>query len=115
MSQNVSEDDVLFYGLLYVGFDELRQKKVKPDKNVERFRCFYGVGHKAVAALIKDLPSTDFDLRKLLLVLNYLKTYNTGTVMSGWWGVNEDTVRRQVKDYLKKIQELKKKKVRSLF
>jgi hypothetical protein len=77
---------------MFVGFDKLRQKRVKKDKNIERFRCCYGVGHKAVAALIKDLPDKDFQLKNFFLALNFLKTYNTETVLSGWWDMK---VRKQ--------------------
>jgi hypothetical protein len=83
-SRNHSEENILSYGLMFAGFNELRQNSVKNDKNIERFRCFYGVGHKAVAALLKDLPDKDFQLRNLFLALNFMKTYNTERVLSGW-------------------------------
>jgi hypothetical protein len=111
VSQKFSEDEVLFYGLLYAGFNEARQKSVSNDKNIERFKCFYGVGYKAVAALIKDLPEKKIELKNLFLALNHLKTYNTETVLSGWWGMSEDTVRKWTRHYQKEIQGLKEKKV----
>jgi hypothetical protein len=111
VSQKFSEGEVLFYGLIYAGFNEERQKTVDEKKNIERFRCFYGVEHKAVAALIKDLPDKDFQLKNLFLALNYLKTYNTETVLSGWWGMSEETVRKWTKHYQQEIQKLKEKKV----
>jgi hypothetical protein len=110
-TRNFSEDSVLSYGLIYANFDELRQKTVNKDKNIERFRCFYGVEHKAVAALIKDLPDKDFQLKNLFLALNYLKTYSTETVLSGWWNMSEETVRKWTKHYQQEIQKLKEKKV----
>ena len=113
-STDISEVDILFYGLLYVGYDKLRQLDVDHDVNITRFRCFYGVGHLAVAAVIRDLNDSDLDLKNFLLALNYLKTYNTETVLSGWWGLNEDTVRKWAKHYQKEIQKLKKKKVSSM-
>jgi hypothetical protein len=110
-TKNISEDKVLSYGLIYANFDELRQKSVDKTENIRRFRCFYGVEHKAVAALIKDLPDKDFQLKNLFLALNYLKTYNTETVLSGWWGMSEETVRKWTKHYQQEIQKLKEKKV----
>ena len=108
-----SEEEVLRYGLEFVGFDELRRKKVEEEKNVERFRSFFGVGHKAVTALIKDFPNKDkvFNLQHLFLALNFAKTYDTHVVLSGWWKLSETTIDTWVWYYLKKIQELKEKKV----
>ena len=62
-STDISEVDILFYGLLYVGYDKLRQLDVDHDVNITRFRCFYGVGHLAVAAVIRDLNDSDLDLK----------------------------------------------------
>jgi len=107
-----SKHNVLKYGLDFVGFDVIRQRKVNDEENAKRFKAFYGVGHKAVAALIKDLPEDKFDLKYLLLALNFAKTYDTEIVMSGWWGLCEDTVRKWAWHYLQKIQVLKLKKVR---
>jgi hypothetical protein len=110
-ARNHSEENILSYGLMFAGFNELRQKSVNKDKNIERFRCCYGVGHKAVVALIKDLPDKDFQLKHLFLALNFLKTYNTQTVLSGWWDISEETVRKWTKHFQLEIQKLKEKKV----
>ena len=64
-----SETSVLYYGLLFAGFDQERQERVKDEKNEERFICSYGVTHKAVTALINDLPQKNFSLR------NFFFTY----------------------------------------
>jgi len=96
---------------MFAGFNELRQKSVNKDKNIERFRCCYGVGHKAVVALIKDLPDKDFQLKNLFLALNFLKTYNTQTALSGWWDMSEETVGKWTKHFQVEIQKLKEKKV----
>jgi hypothetical protein len=110
-TREYSEESVLLYGLIYAGFDEFRQKGVNEEKNIERFRCCYGVGHKAIAALIEDLPDKDFQLKNLFVALNFLKTYNTQTVLSGWWDMDEKTVSKWTKHYQLEIQKLKKKKV----
>jgi hypothetical protein len=110
-TSNLSEENILFYGLMFAGFNELRQKSVNKDKNIERFRCCYGVGHKAVVALIKDLPDKDFQLKNVFLALNFLKTYNTQTALSGWWDMSEETVGKWTKHFQVEIQKLKEKKV----
>jgi hypothetical protein len=106
-------------GLEFVGFNRSRQKKVMAKTNAERFRACFGVGHKSIAALLKDLQTTNIaearvdepDLEHLFLALNYLKTYNTETVLSGWWDFHEDTIRRWTWFYLEKIQALKAEKI----
>ncbi len=54
MASNLSSDDLLELGLSYVGFGPERQN-VSDDTNVSRFRAHFGVGPKAVKALIGDL------------------------------------------------------------
>jgi hypothetical protein len=108
-------------GLKYVGFDEGRQSNVKHEKNVERFRAFYGVGHRAVTSLLMDLQTSsrpsaqvhDVDLKHFFLALYFLKTYDTELVLSGWWGLHEITIRKWTWFYATKIQALKEDKVSS--
>ena len=107
----MDEEEVLRYGLIYSGFDNTRQKGVKRRTNVKRFISCYGVAPKAVAALIKDLPLKEIEPKKLFLTLNYMKTYETETVLSGWWNESKTTVRNSIKTYLQAIQSLKEKKV----
>jgi hypothetical protein len=114
---DLSPDDVLKLGLKFVGFNETRQSKVGKKKNIERFRAFFGIGYAGVAVLLKDLQSSErtrvhkLDLKYFFLALNYLKTYNTELVMSGWWDLHEDTVHQWSWFYIKKIQQLKEEKV----
>lgn len=113
----LSADDVLKHGLEYVGFGHERQSKVNKKKNKERFRAFYGIGNDAVAALLKDLQTSEsarvknLNLKHFFLALNFLKTYNTEVVLSGWWDFHEDTVNKWSWFYIEKIQQLKEEKI----
>jgi len=106
------EDEVLRYGLEFVGFDKSRRKKVAEEKNIERFRSFFGVGHKAVTALIEDFPNKDkvFNLQHLFLALNVAKTYDTHVVLSGWWKLSETTIDTWLWYYLKKFKSSRKRR-----
>ena len=104
----MDEEEVLRYGLIYSGFDDTQQKGFKRRTNVKRFISCYGVAPKAVAALIK-VPLKEIEPKKLFLTLNYMKTYKTETVLSGWWNESKTTVRNSIKTYLQAIQSLKEK------
>ena len=107
---------ILAFGLTLVGFDSSRQQ-VTEDKNIRQFRGHYGVGPKAIAALIKDLkPDSgkawgDKELRKLFIGICWLKLYETEEVMAGRWDLGEDTCRNTAKLCVTQIQSLKKLKI----
>jgi hypothetical protein len=115
----MSPEEILKQGLLFVGFSIARQQSVQQKKNEERFRAFFGVWHKAVAALVKDLQTTTntnarvdkIDLKYFFLALYFLKSYDTEIILSGWWGFHEETARTWIWWYLKKIQAMKGEKV----
>jgi hypothetical protein len=115
----LSADDVLEHGLQYVGFDKGRQSNVAKKKNKERFRASFGIGNEAVAALLKDIQTSkrarveNVDLKYFFLALNFLKTYSTELVLSGWWDLHEDTVHKWSWYYIQKFQQLKEEKVGS--
>ena len=50
--------EILVFGLSLVGFESSRQQ-VREELNIRRFRSHYGVGPKAIEALIKDLNPID--------------------------------------------------------
>ena len=85
------------------------------ETNRRRFRSHYCVGAKAVMALVKDLPPQnpkEFKLNDLFMTLSFVKNYNSVEVHAGNWSVCTDKVKNSVKCYFKKIQLLKKKKIR---
>lgn len=104
--------DIFKLGLSLVGFPDFRQR-VSDDVNDRRFRAFFGIGPIAIAALFKDVSSISpsIDLAKLLMTINWLKLYDTEPVMSGRWGMSEQSIRNIVKQYTGRVQELKATKI----
>ena len=52
----LTEEKILEYGLEFAKFTKIQIKKIIIETNRKSFRNHYGVGAKAVAALVKDLP-----------------------------------------------------------
>ena len=108
----LTEEKILEYGLEFAKFTKIQIKKVIIETNRKRFRNHYGVGAKAVAALVKDLPpSKCFNLYDLLMAINFAKTYNTKAVQSGSWTVCVNKLKKSIKCYFEDIQLLKNKKI----
>jgi hypothetical protein len=112
--QILTEVDILVEGLLCAGFDLNRQKRVKIEKNLERFRAFYGVGPIATAKLMSDLKQKygDINYRDCLMGMNWLKLYLTSPVMEGLWKKCDKNISKVVKEYVSRIQSLKHYKIR---
>jgi hypothetical protein len=108
----LDEDDILSLGLTLVGFSAFRQQ-VSYAKNIRRFRAFYGVSPRALKALYADLFNLipDIDATVFFTTINWLKLYDTEHVLSGRWGLNEETIRLRIRDYVARIQDLKEIKV----
>jgi hypothetical protein len=105
---------VLSRGLVYVGFGVGRQKGRK--ELLERqFRAHYGVGSRAIAALIADLqrlqPHLTFQLQFLFMAIYWMKQYDTEEVMASRWGYAERFCREVVRAYVSRIQALKPTKI----
>ena len=74
----LTKERVLKCGLTFVDYNKNQQERVKIETNINRFRSHYGVGHKAITAMIKDLPPQDkFVLYDLFMALSFAKNYNT--------------------------------------
>ena len=106
---NLNTTSVMSYGLQIVGF-EIGRQDVAEELRMKRFRSHFGIGPKAIIAILKD--TTDIDLEKLLMTLCWLKLYETEHVMAGRWGHCEEFCRRTVKDIALKVQRLKSKKIK---
>ncbi len=109
----IDEHNLLSLGLTLGGFPEFRQKVDDVLKMRRRFRAFYGVSPRALVALYHDLLTIfpKVDPGQLLMSMNWLKLYDTEHVMAGRWGLDEETIRRRVRDCISKIQQLKAAKV----
>lgn len=105
----LSSDRMLFLGLSLVGFDHDRQK-VSDTWNTRRFRAFYGVGDQALTCLYNNLAPKP-DLEKFLMTVSWMKLYETEHVLSGRWGIHENTIRPILKKNSEAIQRLKETKV----
>lgn len=112
--QILTDVDILVEGLKCAGFDLKRQKRVKLDKNLERFRAFYGVGPTATAQLMYDLKEKykDINYSDCLMGMSWLKLYLTLPVMEGFWKKCDKNISKIVKDYVSRIQSLKDRKIR---
>ena len=100
---------VMSYGLQIVGFGMKRQDVAK-ELQMKRFRSHFGVGPKAIIAILRD--AKDVNIENLLMTLCWLKLYETEHVMAGRWGHCEEFCRKTVKDVASRIQRLKSKKIK---
>jgi hypothetical protein len=118
----VSELKILHKGLQYAGFSNRRQKRVKHETNMERFRSFYGSDPVVYAKILDDLIFTDIPaasiagndevtLKHYLMAIHWLKCYRTETVQSGQFGFCEITCRKYAWYFAERIQALKDQKV----
>jgi len=80
----MTADDILRYGLFYVGFGEERQR-VLETKSVDRFKAHYGPEPRTVKDIMSDMCNNfpDMCFRELLMGLNWLKMYDTEHVLAG--------------------------------
>lgn len=111
---SLTEERVLECGLEFSNYTKKHQDKVNIETNWRRFGSHFGVGAKAVTALVKDLPlqwERDFKLYDLFISLSFAKMYNTEEVHARNWRVWSNKVKNCVKCYFRKIQLLKSKKI----
>ena len=103
---------MLRLGLQLVGFNDSRQR-VRNSLSVDRFRAHYGIGPRASASLLADLRRTHPEATGLGLFkcLSFLKLYDTEHVLSGRWGLCEETIRNHIKTYLDWMEELSNVKI----
>ena len=71
---STSPDDVLFAGLLLAGFDAERQSRSGPNRNIDRFKSYYGVEPTTVSPILFDLKNEypDIVLKDVLMTMNWL-------------------------------------------
>ncbi|KAL3769802.1 hypothetical protein ACHAWU_010310 [Discostella pseudostelligera] len=109
----MTSQDILAYGLMYVGFGRERQN-VCEKTSVDRFKAHYGPDPWTVKDLMTDLinefPSTCF--KELLMGLNWLKLYDVEAVLAGRWGYSEVTCREKCRATVRHIQSFKEKMIR---
>jgi hypothetical protein len=107
----VSPDEFMNFALSFVGFES--RQNISKKENLRRFRGFFGIGPQAACKVYLDLIETsDIELKHFCLTLNWLKSYDTELILSGWWRMHEQSVRQWVWSISRSIQNLKEKKVR---
>ncbi len=109
LSCNMDVKSVMSFGLDMVGFGAKRQT-VQDSLNMQRFRAHFGVGPKAIVAMLKDLSSKQ-NVEHIMITLCWLKLYKTKHIMSGRWKYSKEFCRDIVKQTATTIQCLKAKKI----
>ena len=104
----MTKDDILLYGLMYVGFGEERQNIIAA-KSVDRFKAHFGPEPRTVKDLMSDLcekfPDTKF--KEVLMSLNWLKAYDVEHVLAGRWGYDESVCRGKIRATTENIRSFK--------
>jgi hypothetical protein len=104
---------IMSYGLHIAGFSK---QNVAEKLNMQRFRSHFGVGPKAIVAILNDLPNQEHGqeqkkVERLMMTLCWLKLYETEHVMAGRWKHCEELCRDTAKDFLSRLHSLKEKKI----
>jgi hypothetical protein len=83
----LTDVDILAAGLLYAGFDTRHQEKSNLNRNMIRYKQFFGVDPSTAAPLFRDLRSKfpSFNYKDGLMTLNWLYLNNKQSVLSGRW------------------------------
>lgn len=113
----LTDVDVLSAGLAYAGFDAKRQQKVNLERNLTRFKAFFGVPPTTVVPLLSDLRCDNSQIiyKECLMTMNWLFCYETLPVLVGRWGYSENAIGTKVIRHARLMQTLKKKKIRFEF
>jgi hypothetical protein len=121
----LTADEMLRKGLILAGWEAERQIGTDIKTRTARFKSFYGSQPIVFVKIWEDLQTTDIleariNAKKhlcdhLLMCAYFLKVYPTETTMAGMFKMEEKTVRKWVWLFAKKIQALKKSKVRLFF
>jgi hypothetical protein len=106
----MTADDILLYGLTFVGFGKERQRVVIKT-SVHRFKAHYGPEPRTVKDLLSDLcnkfPDTSF--KELMMGLNWLKLYDIESVLAGRWNYDESVCRDKCRETTRRIQSFRER------
>ena len=108
----INEGTILSFGLSLVGIP--KWQTCCAGLKMRRFRSHFGVGPRAIVALVSDMKRTQnkpINLTYLFVAISWLKIYETEEQMAGRWGYGEQHCRETVLDYVKRIQAMKKWKI----
>mmetsp|Transcript_4342 Transcript_4342/g.9641 ORF Transcript_4342/g.9641 Transcript_4342/m.9641 type:complete len:455 (+) Transcript_4342:92-1456(+) len=110
---SISAPDILFYGLLYAGFDLKRQQANNEKRRVDWFKSFYGVEPSTVSPIFDDLRNEypDINFKVALMTMQWLFLYPTYPVLSGQWKWCEEFIGAKVIDYGNKFAFIGRRKI----
>jgi len=106
-------DEILYNGLIYAGFGPERQQRNNLQRNINRFKAFYGVEPTTVAPYIECMKDEypDITYKYCLLTMNWLFGYDTYSVLSGRWNYCEETIGEVVIKYGLMMAEIGRGKI----
>jgi hypothetical protein len=120
MSAPIPEDLFLEEGLIQAGFSG-GKLNISSNKNLRRWKAWYGASPKALASLYYDLEQreeqnglasiVDYRLKYFFMALNWLVTNANEHVRAGTWGVDEDTGRDRTRQMIRAIHALEAEKI----
>lgn len=113
----LTDVDILAAGLSYVGFDAKQQNRVKLERNMKRFKQFFGPDPSTIAPLFRDLRDAypTLKYKDALMTMNWLWINDKQSVLSARWRYCEEYISPTVKQYTRMIQSLKDMKIKFVF
>lgn len=118
----LAPDELMQRGLLLMKHTEERQARVNRDELLWRFKSYFGEHPSVFANLWVDLQTTHIpdarvddategDLHKFLWAVHFLFSYKTEASMTGLTGWCDKTIRKNIWEYVQKIECLKADKI----
>jgi hypothetical protein len=110
----MTEELVLLHGLKYVGFSTERQKNVRRQLLLDRFKAHFGPEPLTVLDLLHELVERfggDYSFLHLMMTLNWFKCYPTEHCMAGLWKYGEEFCRNKVRGIAENIRSLYDEKI----
>lgn len=109
----LTEEELLFDGLHFVGYDKTGINQVNAQENVERFKSFYGVAPLTLLPFIKDLKAANPTVvyRDVMMTCNFLKADQLKRCMEPTWGRNKSLIGQVTRQYTKMFASLKYLKI----
>ena len=114
------EEDIMYRGLVLLGWDEKRLRRRKSEEtNLDQYRGMYGVDPCVTVELIQDLQTTEVsearveevDVDKLHWAMHWLYRYPTETESESTWNKCANTIRDAHWFYVSKIRSCKAFKI----
>ena len=112
-------NQVLERGLILVGYDKQRQARVKGTTLLRRFKAHFGNQPGVYSKLWEVLQTTDIigvklpirkqkdkDFDRFLMVIFYLKGYETEEKVASRFGICAETMRLWVRNYVNRLSNL---------